>query len=149
MASFFDFVKAPKLEKYEYNFDNEVKLSGKVGELIPFNHTILSPGDTFEGSTECFLRTAPLIHPIFQRLNCDIHHFFVPMRLIWDDFETFITGFNQKTGEATELTIPKIVVKGSYYPNLSDIENLLISTPRQLRDFYFKVILSSRINFTV
>lgn len=125
MASFFDRVKAPSLKKYEYDFSNEVKLSGKVGELIPFNHQLLSPGDTFRGSTEVFLRTAPLIHPIFQKLNCDIHHFFVPLRLIWDEFETFITGYDQKTARPTELTVPKFVLKGVNFPLLSDINRLI------------------------
>ena len=112
MASFFDFVKAPSLEKYKYDLSNEIKFSGKVGQLIPYDWDFLSPGDTVRKNSSLFLRTAPLIHPIYQRMNIDIHHFFVPLRLIWDDFETFITGFDQKTGLPNEnINHPKIILK--------------------------------------
>ena len=35
---------------------------------------------------------APLVTPVMHRVFVRIHHFFVPNRLIWDDWEDFITG---------------------------------------------------------
>lgn len=113
MASFFDFVKAPELKKYKYDLSNEVKFSGRVGDLIPFSWDFLSPGDSVTKNSYQFLRTAPMMHPIFQKMNVDVHHFFVPLRLIWDDFESFITGFNQKNAQPLEINHPKFLLKGS------------------------------------
>ena len=111
MASFFDFVKAPSLQKYKYDLSHEVKFSGRVGDLIPFNWEFLSPGDSVQLNSAQFVRTAPLVHPIYQRLNVDVHHFFIPLRLIWEDFETFITGYNQNSGGTNDITNhPKIVL---------------------------------------
>lgn len=49
------------------------------------------PGDTFRMSSEVFLRFAPLTAPIMQNIDVFVHFFFVPYRLIWDDWEEFIT----------------------------------------------------------
>lgn len=123
--SFFDFVKAPSLQKYEYTLDNDVKMSGRIGDLIPFNWDFLCPGDTVEKESQVFLRTAPLIHPIFQKMNIDVHHFFIPLRLIWDDFETFITGFNQKDASPIELSVPNVIMSGNNLYNPENFEKYI------------------------
>lgn len=130
MASFFDFVKAPELKKYKYNLSHDVKLSGRIGDLIPFNWEYLSPGDSVTLNSQIFMRTAPLIHPIFQKMNIDVHHFFIPLRLIWEDFETFITGYDQKTAQPKDtFQVPQAVLKTSnlspsYLQALVDVSGL-------------------------
>lgn len=127
MASFFDFVKAPSLKKYEYDLSHDVKLSSRIGDLVPFNWEYLCPGDSVQLNSQIFMRTAPLIHPIFQRLNVDVHHFFIPLRLVWEDFETFITGFNQKTGETNDnLKVPQFILPSRLF---GDTANALFDEP--------------------
>lgn len=82
-----------KLSKF--NLSHDKKLSFNMGELIPILLTETVPGDQFKVSTECMIRMAPMIAPIMHRVDTYVHYFFVPTRLLWDDFEKFITGGDQ------------------------------------------------------
>ena len=47
------------------------------------------------------LRFAPMLAPIMHRVNVYTHFFFVPYRLLWKDWEDFITG--GRSGTATPV----------------------------------------------
>lgn len=63
-----------------------------MGELIPAGITEVLPGDTFQAATTALVRCSPLVTPVMHPTHLRIHHWFVPHRLVWDDFEDFITG---------------------------------------------------------
>ncbi|WNK13479.1 MAG: major capsid protein [Microvirus sp.] len=63
-----------------------------MGELIPCALTEVLPGDTFQHSTSALVRVSPLLAPVMHPVDVRIHHFFVPHRLVWEDWEKFITG---------------------------------------------------------
>lgn len=67
-------------------------LTAKMGRLIPIGMTEVLPGDTVQQATSALIRTNPLLAPIMHPVHVRIHHWYVPWRLIWDDFEDFITG---------------------------------------------------------
>lgn len=96
----------PKLNKFDLS--QEKKLSMNMGELVPVLVEEVLPGDRFRVRTETLVRFAPLLAPIMHRVNCYIHYFFVPNRLLWSEWEAFITG-----GEAgTSLPVtPKLELK--------------------------------------
>jgi len=50
------------------------------------------PGDEFRINTSQLLRMAPMLAPIFHQITVYQHFFFVPNRLLWDNWEGFITG---------------------------------------------------------
>lgn len=111
--SIFNKVQAPSLQKYKYNLSHEFKLSTNFSYLTPIGMKEVLPGDTFKMNTELFLRMAPLVHPILQRINVDIHHFFVPYRLIWSGWEDFITGkvdnhMNLKVNKVPTITFGQL-----------------------------------------
>lgn len=66
--------------------------SFSMGELIPIGLYEVLPGDTVQQATSLFLRCAPLVSPVLHPVHIRIHHFYVPYRLLWDNFENFITG---------------------------------------------------------
>lgn len=66
--------------------------SSKMGTLTPIGVQMVVPGDIMKMSTSAFIRTKPLAKPPMHPTHTKIHHWFVPTRLIWDDFEDFITG---------------------------------------------------------
>ena len=84
--------KRTKVKKSTFNLSHEHKLTCEMGYLIP--HLLLEtlPGDKFKINTEVFLRFTALLAPIFHRVNVFTHFFYVPTRIIWKDFEKFITG---------------------------------------------------------
>lgn len=68
-------------------------LTCDMGELVPVGLTEVIPGDTFQQSSSAFIRLAPMLAPIMGGpVEVSLHHFFVPLRLLWEDFEDFITG---------------------------------------------------------
>lgn len=81
-----------KPQRSTFDLSHEKRLSTRMGKLTPILMSECIPGDSFRGSTEVLLKLAPMIAPIFHRLNLYVHYFFVPNRLLWKDWETFITG---------------------------------------------------------
>lgn len=63
-----------------------------MGRLTPVLCKECVPSDTWRGSSEILLRLAPLLAPIYDEISLYVHFFFVPNRLIWEDWEEFITG---------------------------------------------------------
>lgn len=68
------------------------KLTCDMGQLIPIMCDEMVPGDVFSVSTETVIRFQPLVAPILHEINAYVHYFFVPYRIMWDDWEEFITG---------------------------------------------------------
>lgn len=75
-----------------FDLSHEKKLSGKVGKLIPILCEETLPGDKWNIRTEVLSRFAPLIAPVMHRVNIYVHAFFCPNRLVWSNWENFITG---------------------------------------------------------
>lgn len=63
-----------------------------MGKLIPVLHDEMVPGDIFEISNEAVIRMQPLVAPVLHQIDVFVHYFFVPYRLLWDEWEQFITG---------------------------------------------------------
>ena len=62
-----------------------------MGELVPIMCMPVVPGDKFRVKTESLVRLAPLVAPMMHRVNVFTHYFFVPNRLVWNQWEDFIT----------------------------------------------------------
>ena len=50
------------------------------------------PRDIFKIGNQAVVRFQPLAAPLMHEVNVFTHYFFVPYRILWDDWETFITG---------------------------------------------------------
>lgn len=85
-------VAGRKTKRSKFDLSHEKKLSCNFGELIPIYLQEVVPGDSFKVNTEVMLRMAPMTAPVMHRLNTYVHYFFVPNRIIWDQWEDFITG---------------------------------------------------------
>lgn len=97
--SIFSSIRVFKPRRNVFDLSHEVKLSCNFGQLIPFFCQDVVPGDTFKMRTESLVRMAPMLAPLMHRVNVYVHFFFVPNRLIWDEWETFITGGEDGTEE--------------------------------------------------
>lgn len=64
----------------------------KMGYILPVGLTEVIPGDTIRHATGLFMRLAPMLAPVMHPCHVTIHTWYVPLRLIWDEFEDFITG---------------------------------------------------------
>lgn len=80
------------MKRSKYNLSGKHIGSCDIGELIPIGWKALLPGDTVRLRTNMLIRVSPLLAPVMHKVNVRVHHFFVPNRLIWAEFEKFITG---------------------------------------------------------
>lgn len=67
-------------------------LTMKMGYIVPIGMVEVLPGDTLRHATSIFLRLAPMLAPVMHPCHVTVHTWYVPYRLIWDEFEDFITG---------------------------------------------------------
>lgn len=80
------FSKNPQVDIRRSRFDrsHSVKLSGNVGDLIPFYCDEVLPGDTFQIDTSKLVRLQTLVTPVMDNIYLDTYYFFVPCRLVWE-----------------------------------------------------------------
>lgn len=88
----FDKIRITKPRKNKFDLSHEKKMSLNMGNLIPMLVNDIVPGDSFRVNSEILIRFAPMLAPIMHRVNVFTHYFFVPNRLVWDEWEDFITG---------------------------------------------------------
>lgn len=79
-------------KKSKFDLSHERKLSLNMGYLVPVLCQEILPGDRFRVNTELMLRLAPMLAPVMHRMNVFVHHWFVPNRLVWNEWQDFITG---------------------------------------------------------
>lgn len=80
------------MKRSKHSLSNYKLLSCDMGELVPIGLTEVLPGDTIQQATSALVRVAPLVSPVMHPVHVRIHHWFVPHRLVWDEWEDFITG---------------------------------------------------------
>jgi len=80
------------MKRNKFSLSHYKLLSCGLGEIVPVGLTEVLPGDTIQHATNLLLRTMPLLAPVMHPVRVQVHHWFVPHRLVWDDFEDFITG---------------------------------------------------------
>lgn len=80
------------MKRGKFSLSHYKLLSMKMGQLVPISWFEALPGDTIQMSTSALVRCAPLATPVMHPVHVRIHHWFVPNRLLWDNWENFITG---------------------------------------------------------
>ncbi|MEM2002689.1 MAG: major capsid protein [Candidatus Methanomethylicaceae archaeon] len=101
------------MKRNKFSLSNTKLLSCDMGELVPIGLTEVLPGDTFQHATSLLLRVSPLLAPVMHTVHVRIHHWFVPHRLVWEDFESFITGGADGYDESVFPTITLTYNDGS------------------------------------
>lgn len=85
-------IKVNKPKKNKFNLSREVKMTGNMGNLYPAFIQDVIPGDSYRVNTEQLIRFSPLLAPMMHNIDFKLDYFFVPYRLIWDEWKDFITG---------------------------------------------------------
>lgn len=93
------------MKRSKFSLSHYKLFSCDMGELVPCGLTEVLPGDTIQQSTSALVRVAPLLAPVMHPVHVRIHHWYVPHRLVWEDFEDFITGGPDGMDDAVFPTI--------------------------------------------
>lgn len=77
----------------KFNLSRTANLSCSPGELVPLGPPVeVLPGDSHQMATSMLVRVLPLLAPVMHPFDIKIHSWFVPHRIVWPEFEEFITG---------------------------------------------------------
>lgn len=95
-------------KRSKFSLSHYVLKTCKMGYVLPVGLVEVLPGDSFRHATSVFMRLAPMLAPVMHPVTVRIHHWFIPTRLLWDDFEDFITGgpTNTDVSEFPTVTAP-------------------------------------------
>jgi hypothetical protein len=114
----FNSIKLTKPKKNTFDLSHDVKLTSKMGQLTPIMVQECIPGDQFKLSCESLIRFAPLVSPVMHRMDVTMHYFFVPNRILWSNWEEFIT--NPASGLVAPFVPSSFFEDDVKDPNLSN-----------------------------
>lgn len=137
MKNLFNSVKMTKEKKNLFDLSHDVKLSCKMGNLVPIMLLECVPGDVHTISCESLIRFAPLTTPVMHRFDVTMHYFFVPNRLVWKNWEKFITNTpNEETGLLPAFPTLTMIADNSNHPvgSLADYLGIPINLNNEPND---------------
>jgi hypothetical protein len=88
----FNQVQLRRPKKSKFDLSHEVKMTLDMGKLYPILCHDVIPGDSFKVNTELLLRLQPQLAPVMHRINATVHYFYVPNRILYSEWQDFITG---------------------------------------------------------
>jgi hypothetical protein len=108
------------MQTYKHNLSYKHLFSCNMGEIIPFCHEEVLPGDLINMSVDGLIRFSPLVTPVMHRITAHFLWVFVPTRVIDDTFPDFITGGEDGNDTTTLPTISTgTAAKGTIYDYLN------------------------------
>lgn len=104
----YNFATVPKAEIQRSSFDRSHTWKGTLnsGVLVPFYFDECLPGDTFNLNASLLCRLATPIVPFMDNVYLDTFFFFVPDRLVWDNFQKFM-GERVDPDDSIDYLIPQ------------------------------------------
>lgn len=107
------------IQRSVFDRSHDYKTTMDAGYLIPFFVDEVLPGDTFKLRVNAFVRMNTLVAPFMDNVFLDTFFFFVPTRLVWDNWQRFC-GEQKNPADSTDFLIPQIsgspkFVVGSIY----------------------------------
>lgn len=121
MSSIFTKVPIGRPKTNTFNLSHVKILSTEMGVLTPILCEEVLPGDKWRARSDVFIRLAPMLAPIMHNVNAYVHYFFVPNRINWKDWESFITGGPDGTDAPV---FPRIQLSASEIPQYAGAGSL-------------------------
>lgn len=83
------------MKRYFHKLDSTHDTTMEIGQLYPIQCQDVLAGQHTYLNTSAIVRFQPMVSPAFEKMNMHIVHFFVPYRLLWEDWFDFISGQKQ------------------------------------------------------
>ena len=118
------FSEVPRAEIPRSSFDRSsgLKTAFDAGLLIPVFLDEALPGDTFNLNMTAFARLATPIFPVMDNIFLDSFFFFVPNRLLWENWERFCGATIPDPDSSIDFTIPTV---DDHIPQLNSLSDYL------------------------
>ena len=110
------FTMIPKADIPRSSFDCQSthKTTFDAGYLVPVYVDEMLPGDTFRLNMTAFARLATPLYPIMDNMHLDSFFFFVPNRLVWNNWQKFM-GQQANPGSSISYVVPQQVSPAGGY----------------------------------
>lgn len=109
----FDFRGTPQIgiNRSSFNLDETHKTTFEVDKIYPNYIKEVYPGDTFKISSQSVIKLlSPLKMPMVDNMHFDTFWFFVPSRILWENWKAF--NGDVEYNDSTDYTIPQTVAPG-------------------------------------
>lgn len=100
-------VTAPKRNVFDLSHDR--KFSAQMGLLYPCLVEEVYPSESWSIGGNSLVRTAPMVAPMMHLVDIFQHYFYVPNRILWANWDRFITG-GDKFNETSPNPVPPYIV---------------------------------------
>lgn len=104
----FSRVPQAEIQRSTFNRVHGLKTTFDSGLLVPIYVDEVLPGDTFQLNATGFGRLSTPLYPVMDNMYVETFFFFVPNRIIWDNWEKF-NGAQDDPGDSTDYLVPQIV----------------------------------------
>ncbi|QCQ84658.1 major capsid protein [Blackfly microvirus SF02] len=110
------FSQVPKAEIPRSSFDRSSgrKTTFNSGYLVPVFCDEVLPGDTYNLTATFFARLATPLHPVMDNMRLTSFFFFVPFRLLWDNWQRFM-GEQDNPGDSIDYLVPQMLAPAGGY----------------------------------
>ena len=114
----FAMIPSASVPRSAFRIQTAHKTTFNAGDLIPIYVDEILPGDSFNLKATIFARLATPITPVMDNLWCETFYFFVPNRLVWQNWKRFM-GEQNNPGDSTSYIIPTSTSPTGGYAALS------------------------------
>lgn len=106
-APFMESVQSKKNPTNPFDLTHHIAMTGQMGKIMPISIIECAPGETHNIGAQYFTRFAPTTFPVFQMFTQKVICGFVPKRLLWENYETFLAG--EATGGMPTIQIDNTI----------------------------------------
>lgn len=110
----FNSLPADKVKRNNFSLSHTFRCSVKLGRIYPVLCLPIMPNDTVSLKSDVVIRLAPQLAPVMAHFNVYCHYFFVPWRIIWDDYGKFFTQLYNEDG-SEPASWPRLRFKAGNY----------------------------------
>ena len=103
----FSQIPSTQIPRSVFDRSHGYKTTFNSGYLVPFYVDEVLPGDSFKLAATLFARLATPIVPFMDNLYLETFFFFVPNRLVWDNWQKF-NGEQKNPTDSTDFLIPTV-----------------------------------------
>lgn len=124
------------MKRYFHKLNSTHDTTMEIGELVPIQCMDVLAGQHTYLNTSAIVRFQPMVSPAFEKMNMHIVHFFVPYRLLWEQWFDFISGQSKIELPTTYIKLTNILgfdvvnFDGAFRGGLLDYLNVLGQAPK-------------------
>lgn len=126
MASIFEQTIVPKIPFSNFPLDETQLISHNFGQLVPVYLREVLPNDVFRLSMSANVDFAPMVAPMYHNCHLSVHFFFCPDRILFENFETFITGSEDGHALTTEAELARMPRQPGFF--LKELQTLSVAS---------------------